>query len=443
MKIVSRHNLQARLLPIANLIGVVVEFVISRPLLLVAIRLGAAQSRRRNRKGQLRMLWGVTPILTLPLKLRCDKALGFQSESLVLTNYYITNDFTWNLKWSRFLIPNSKLQAAFFKLILCLILLRYDVLHYFADRGVLPPEEGLFGINADELRALRQAGKIVYVFTYGADVRTRRATLALGKWNFCRDCDDPGRYCICDDDKAVPIMARTSSLITAFVALGDMLEYVPAPCHFAYWPVDTEKNMPISKRREDGVLRLFHAPNHTHFKGTMYLHRAVNDLRQRGHELDLLEISGVSNPEVIGSMAEVDVVVDQLVGGSYGYTALEAMARGKPVITYVRDSRLIVGFENCPLLNATPDTIEEVLLWCLENRNQLARIGRQSRSYVERYHSISAVAARFARLYQQTMPLTSPVAERLAAFERREAERADLIPSVDSWEHRWRPPSVH
>ena len=35
-------------------------------------------------------MWGVTPILTLPLLARCDRLLGLRSESLVFTTYYTT-----------------------------------------------------------------------------------------------------------------------------------------------------------------------------------------------------------------------------------------------------------------------------------------------------------------------------------------------------------------
>lgn len=436
--ILLKNYLRPQLLFVANSLGLLVEYFIARPLLFAAIRVGAAQSRRRYQSGALRTLWGVTPIVTLPLKARCDLALGFRSESLVLTNYYITDDFTWNFKWTRFLVPKSLLQQAVLKLVLAAVLLRFDIVHYFADRGILPPEDGRFGIHADELRALRLAGKSVYVFTYGADVRTRVQTLSLGKWNFCRDCDDPGRYCICDDHHAMKIMARTSDRINRFVSLGDMLEYVPRPIHLAYWPVDTEETAICTAAISSGPLKIFHAPNHTHFKGTRYLERAIADLRREGKEIQLVEMSGVSNRAVIQGMAEADVVVDQLVGGAYGYTALEAMARSKPVISYVRDSLLIVGFDDCPLINATPDTINDVLLWCLLNRNRLERIGQQGRAYIEKHHCISAVAGRFAGLYRDTMPLQADIVDRLSTFQHHESQRANLIRSVEGWEHEWR-----
>ena len=420
-----------------NPVGVIFDYLISEPALVAAVRLGRRMSALRRKEDKIRTLWGVTPILTLPLKAKCDRALGFASDSLVLTNYHIANNFTWNLKWTRFLIHNSTLQGAVLKLILAIVILRYDVIHYFADRGILPPLDGGSGINPKELSALERAGKTVYVFTYGADVRTRRKTLALGDWNFCRDCKDPGRYCICDDDRAALVMSYTARHIARFVAMGDMLEYVPDPVHLAYWPIDLDEIRNVSQPSAEGALKILHAPNHTHFKGTRYLERAVEELRQAGALVELVKISGVSNRIVMQKMAEADLVVDQLIGGAFGYTALEAMAYGRPVISYVRHRSLVVGFDECPLLNVTPDDIKKVLAWCSANREKLCRIGDQGRAYIEKYHSVPAVAARLAKLYYESMQLHPKLAERLSEFSKAELKRVERIEQVAGWRHDW------
>src|SRR5439155_16052577 len=47
----------------------------------------------RGRFGRPRTMWGVTPILTLPLLAKCDRLLGFRSETLVFTTYHTTRSF--------------------------------------------------------------------------------------------------------------------------------------------------------------------------------------------------------------------------------------------------------------------------------------------------------------------------------------------------------------
>jgi glycosyltransferase involved in cell wall biosynthesis len=391
------------------------------------------------RRGRVRTLWGVTPILTLPLKVRCDEALGFRSESIVYTTYYITNDFTWNLeRVVRFARRHPTLHHAVCRLVLGLALLRYDIFHTFADRGLLP-SDGRFGVHPEERAALRRAGKRLYVFGYGGDVRTRARTLALGAWNFCRDCDAPGKYCVCDDATGARIMRATAEAATALVSTADMLPYMPDAHHVAYWPVDTERVAFVGVTRAEGPLRVAHAPNHLHFKGTRYLEQVIAALRAEGVAIELVTRSGVSNRDVLGLFAAVDLVADQFIGGAYGYTALEAMACGKPVLTYVRDAGLVLAASECPLLNATPDTLETVLRWCVENRDRLPAIGAMGRAYVVRHHSIPATAARFARLYLETARLPVAVAEELARFVAREEQRQRSLGAPGERDHPFGP----
>jgi hypothetical protein len=416
---------------------------LSRRFLKACVALSYPIGQRRLRSGRLRTLWGVTPIVTLPLKVRCDQALGFRSESVVFTTYYITRAFTWNLRLlSRaFNIWPTATQAGY-RLLLGLALLRYDVFHLFADRGIMLPV-ARFGINPEELSAIVAAGKRLYIYAYGADVRTRLATEGLGRWNFCAVCDDPGRYCVCDDATGRDLMALAAAKATALVSLGDMLIYMPGARHLAYWPIDTNaRAAAIIAGDSPGPLRVAHAPNHAHFKGTSYLEDAIARLKSQGYAIELTRVSGLPNTDVLRLFASADVIADQFIGGACGYTALEGLALGKPVITYVRSPDLVLAAEDCPFFSVTPEHLENALLWCLTNRAKLAAIGRQGRAYVERHHDIAAVAARFSTLYRETAGFPSNVDSHLEAFEREEAVRQAAIVLTDDWHHPWQVTAV-
>ena len=411
---------------------------LSRRFLAACIALSRPVGARRLNSGRLRTFWGVTPIVTLPLKARCDRALGFRSESVVFTTYYITRAFTWNLSLLRRIFniwPTATLAG--YRLVLGLALLRYDVFHVFADRGILP-SEWRFGIHPEELRAIKEAGKRLYIYAYGADVRTRSSTEALGRWNFCVECDDPGRYCVCDDAKGRALMASAAAHATALLSLGDMLIYMPGARHVAYWPIDTAMLVSADVTRDPAVpLRIAHAPNHPHFKGTIYLEAAIARLKSVGHAIELVRVSGVPNTEVMRLFASADVIADQFIGGAYGYTALEGLALGKPVMTYVRSPDLVLAAEDCPFFSVTPEHLESALLWCLANRDKLAAIGRQGRAYVERHHDIAAVAGRFSLLYRETGGFPSQLNARLEAFEQGEAARQAAVAFANDWHHPW------
>ena len=77
------------------------------------------------------------------------------------------------------------LIPVFQRFVLAWALMRYDVFHFFADRGLLDPVTRL-QINPEELAALCAAGKRIYIYTYGADVRTRQATSGSRPLEFLR-----------------------------------------------------------------------------------------------------------------------------------------------------------------------------------------------------------------------------------------------------------------
>ena len=376
----------------------------------------------------------MTPILTLPLKAQADRELGFRSISVVYGTYVISSQFGVNLNRSYALALRVGLGVAFQRLVLAWALLRYDVFHFFADRGLLDPTARL-QINSEELATLHAAGKRLYIYNYGADVRTRQATLALGRWNFCIDCTEPPKYCTCDDAEGSRYFADLARSATALVSLGDMLTYMPTARHINYWPLDLDKIEAVFPDATSGPLRIAHAPNHTHFKGSKYLEQTIERLRDQGHQIEYRKIQGVPNSRALALFAECDIVADQFIGGAYGYTALEGMALGKPVLSFVRSANLVDAPDECPIINATPDNLDQVLLWVLRNREHLRAIGEQGRRYVQRWHSVSAVAARLGSLYQDTANFPLPVLIRIGAMLEREEARRNSIAVANGWQH--------
>lgn len=385
---------KARLASVSLAIGV-------RLLRLLAPVLVPLFAKLRASRGVQRSFWGVTPILTLPLLARADRLLGRQAETGVFVTYHITRNFDWNMSnqqaWVLAHIPHR--YSLWCEALFLLALMRFDAFHYFYDRGIMAPA-ARFGINHRELELIRQHRKQLFTYAYGADVRAREATLALGRWNFCVDCDAPGRYCICSTEELTESMRPVIPIAKAMNAMGDMLTYVPNANHINYWPIDTDRFKPAPPRKREPGSRLVvaHAPNHSHFKGTRYLLQAIEKLQAEGLDIELKRVQGVPNEEVLALFEQADVVVDQLVGGFYGYTALEAMAVGRPVMTYVRSHDLLLP--EFPLLNATPDSVEGVLRSIFLGGVDLDALGAAGRAYVEAHQSVAAVSRRLASLYR-------------------------------------------
>jgi hypothetical protein len=354
---------------------------------------------RSTRTDVRRSLWAGTPILTLPVKAKAERLLGVKADTLVFQTYYITSDFRFDLsRWNRG--PGVWRSLGLPLLVLLWAACRYQRFHYFCDRGLLPGER--FEVREDELKFLRALGREVFFYTYGADVRTRKKTLALGEPNCCTTCPEPGRYCICDDELGSNLHTMRSRYATATFALGDMVHYTPGSrndTHF--WPIDLSKDggRRYEPRYPDpeatSPVRVVHAPNHQGFKGTPCLVAAVKRLQERGLPVELRLVERVPNSEALEIYRGADVVFDQCLIGYHGYFALEAMAMGKPVVVFLRDP--VLAPDECPLVNVRPETVETVLEDLIRDRRRLHELGRRGRRYIERHYTVEAFAKRLGR----------------------------------------------
>ena len=118
-------------------------------------------------------------------------------------------------------------------------------------------------------------------------------------------------------------------------------------------------------------------------------------------ELDIVE--GVPHDEARERYARADIVVDQLNAGWHGIFALEAMALGKPVLTYlkpdvVEQAEQAYGVK-VPIVPTTKETLVDDLRRLVESPDERCRIGAESRAYVERVHDSDRIADRLIEIY--------------------------------------------
>ena len=118
-------------------------------------------------------------------------------------------------------------------------------------------------------------------------------------------------------------------------------------------------------------------------------------------ELEIVE--GLHHDEARRRYERADIVVDQLNAGWYGLFAIEAMALGKPVVTFLHDeavARTETAFgTKVPLINAGAETLVERLRPLVEDARERRRVGAASRAYVERIHDVDKNADRLLDIY--------------------------------------------
>lgn len=349
--------------------------------------------------------WTGTPILTLAQKASSERLLGQRAIAIVRFTYHISQDFDVVLaRWcggrSWFLYPLT--GFAFLAL-----LATASRVHTFADGGLLPAARRRC-IATVELLAYRLFRIPHMVWTYGADVRTRDVTMALGQQNCCTDCTQVGKACICDPIQGERNMARLRANGALLFSMGDMIEYTPGSRNdLFFWPLDLAGSHASAVQTDDVradksmPLRVVHAPNHREFKGTRYLEAAVVALQVEGVQIELVMVEKLPNHEALAIYRTADVIFDQCLIGFHGYFALEAMALGKPVMCYIRKpEQYLLEPQDCPIINTHVDTLRDDLRRLVRTRDQLAGIGQRGRAYVERHYSRAAFAGRLQRAYQ-------------------------------------------
>jgi glycosyltransferase involved in cell wall biosynthesis len=141
-----------------------------------------------------------------------------------------------------------------------------------------------------------------------------------------------------------------------------------------------------------------HAPSSRARKGTEHFVRACEEL---GVELDIVE--RLHHDEARKRYERADVVLDQLNAGWYGMLAIEAMALGKPVVTFLHDEatrRTEEAFgTRVPVVRTDRENLVETLRPLAESAEERRRIGAESRAYAEQVHDLDRVADRLLALY--------------------------------------------
>jgi O-antigen/teichoic acid export membrane protein/glycosyltransferase involved in cell wall biosynthesis len=181
---------------------------------------------------------------------------------------------------------------------------------------------------------------------------------------------------------------------------------------------------PPSGRKRPVVV---HAPSSRRRKGTDHVLRACEGL-----DVELRIVEGLHHEEALERYRDADIVVDQLNAGWYGLFAIECMALGKPVVTFLHEEAARRTEEAyglpVPIVNVTADTLrerlEELVALGPGGRGEL---GEASRAYVERVHDLELVTDRLVELYESVL---EPAAERHATTVAPSRPRPDPVPAL-------------
>lgn len=269
----------------------------------------------------------------------------------------------------------------------------YDVIHYSFGTPILNDYE--------DVRFFLKENKKVFVEFWGSDIRLNKFASQRNKYYKPKD-DIP-------DSKKIELMKKWSEYTNGNVIFSDhtyneYLEPYFDKIHIIGQRVDTKKLLPIYPSLDSKRLKILHAPSHQGFKGTKYVINAVESLKARGYDFEFILVENKTNVEALELYRQADIIIDQLCGGAHGVFACEAMSLGKPVICYILPELLSGYPEGFPIINANPDTIDEVLTYWIEaSPEERYQLGVTGRKYAEKVHDIEVVAKKLKNVYETSI----------------------------------------
>ncbi|MBK7854509.1 MAG: glycosyltransferase [Bacteroidetes bacterium] len=179
-------------------------------------------------------------------------------------------------------------------------------------------------------------------------------------------------------------------------------EYYPVVAFYLRQRIVSDDFVPAFPDPCKKVPVIVHASAVKKTKGTEYVRIALNRLKLK-YEFEEVMLDKVPRTEALKQMQRADIYVDQLILGHHGLAAVEAMAFGKPVLCYTKQSLLSQYPSELPLVNANPDDVYEQLKFLLDNPAKRTEIGIKSRQYVEMYHSQSVLAHEMVNIYKRVI----------------------------------------
>lgn len=275
-----------------------------------------------------------------------------------------------------------------------------DVIHIHAITPFFNKGMPKFPMGVD-LLALKAAGKRVVVHFRGSEIRMASLFSANNPYHYVDD--DPERLIAkFSEESQLAYLSMCRALADELVVSDpELATYVPDASvipriiDFNTWKYvgPTNSTRPL----------IVHAPSRRGVKGTEHVLNAVEALRKEGLDFDFTLVENLSQEEARAIFEKCDVIVDQLRIGWYGVLAVEAMALGKTVVSYVRDDIVSTLGDELPIAVANPDTIQGVLRDLIKSPEKRRKIAENGYMYCRATHDPDVVARQCEALYERVL----------------------------------------
>jgi glycosyltransferase involved in cell wall biosynthesis len=280
------------------------------------------------------------------------------------------------------------------------ILSKFDIIHLHAITPLFVRGGIDFPMGTD-LLALRAAGKRILMHFRGSEIRMSSIFRKKSPYHYVEE--NPEGVITRFPEQAQRDYVRLCSVLCDAIIVSDpeLQTYVPGV------PI-LPRAIDLSKWPHAGPLRrsrplVVHAPSRQGVKGTRAVLAAVDSLKTEGVDFEFQLVEGLPQEEARKIYQRADIIVDQLRIGWYGVLAMECMALGKAVASYIRDDIQTVVSDEPPLAVANPDTIADVLRRLIIDADYRQEIANRGHRFCVNYHDSERVAQQSIALYDRLL----------------------------------------
>ena len=262
-----------------------------------------------------------------------------------------------------------------------------------------------------EFGFLRRHGlHLVCLFT-GSDIRSpvlmRRFQAETGLETIVTYLDQvsPAFATVAYDEKrkrTAAVADRHANVI--FNAAVDQLSYLKRATEpFPYCFPDEDLFLSDAKHAAPGPRIVVHAPSSPIIKGTQVVRAAVQRLKTEGYDFEYRELIGVPHAEVIASLRQAHIVLNEFYAFVPGVFGVEAMASGCALLTRADESietDLPAGANSAWIVTTAAD-IYANLRWLLDHPREIAPQAAAGLAWVQEQATVSASGARILGVLDQ------------------------------------------
>lgn len=341
---------------------------------------GYAQNNLELKKEQMKVIHGTMEIANQMHTISQElNNIGIISKTI---NYYQSY---LNYKSDCIFNPENMRNSNNFRELILKIINENDIFHFHFGTSLMPD-------NSD-LPMLKNMNKKVFMHHWGSDVRIYSIAKGFNKYIKVKTLDEES-------------IKRKLSVLSKYiddciVADYELYEYVKdyyRKIHFLPQVIDLNEYA-IESEKNNNELLIVHAPTSPEIKGTVYILEAIENLKSK-YKFNFKLVQNMPHESAKKIYNQADIIIDQVLLGTYGLFAIETMAMGKPVVTWISDHMKDKYPKELPIISANPDSLYEAIEILIKDAEMRKEIGSKSREYAENYHDVKKVCLKLVQLYQ-------------------------------------------